>query len=448
MDQPGNCSQIFQDIRHAKRLRKILWLLSEHPGETVPKASGNASNSQSIYRFWSNEKVTKTQILASHREGVVKRCVEAGIVLAIQDTTDLEYTTHEATKGLGYINQTIQQGIKVHSCIAVSVKGEPLGLLHQQSWTRKHRSGKKKERKKKPIQEKESYRWLETVKGAEEGLAEKAKLIHVADREADIFELFAQKRSANSELLIRGEYNRRVKEEMGYLLPMIEQRPTLGTMTINLERNPKRPARQATLQIRGMRVTLEVPQNHPKPHNLEPVEINVLLVEETEKPTDGSQPIRWLLLTTLPIDDFQKAWQCVQWYSYRWLIERFHFTLKSGCGMEKLQLQTRERLLKALATYNIIAWRLMWLTYQVRLNPDASCQVVFSPQEWKLLRRKFQPKNRSKKPPTLGQALIWIARLGGFLARSGDGEPGLKTLWRGLSTFYYLLEGSQLASTS
>ncbi|NEQ88977.1 MAG: IS4 family transposase, partial [Moorea sp. SIO2I5] len=159
-------------------------------------------------------------------------------------------------------------------------------------------------------------------------------------------------------------------------------------------------------------------------------------------------PIRWLLLTTLPIDDFQQAWQCVRWYSYRWLIERFHFTLKSGCGVEKLQLQTRERLLKALATYNIVAWRLMWLTYQARLNPNASCQVVFSPAEWKLLRRKFQPKNRSKKPPTLHQALIWIARLGGFLARSGDGEPGLKTLWRGLSTFYHLFEGSQLASTS
>ncbi len=303
MDKLGNKPKIFQDIRHAKRLRKTLLLLSEHPGETVPKASGNANKSQSIYRFWSNEKVKKTQILASHREGVVRRSVEAGVVLAIQDTTDLEYTTHEATKGLGYINQTSQQGIKVHSCIAVSSTGEPLGLLHQQSWTRKDRSGKKKERKKKPIQEKESYRWLKTVKGAEEGLAEKVKLIHVADREADIFELFAQKRCGNSELLIR-------------------------------------------------------------------------------------------------------------------------------------------------ATYNIIAWRLMWLTYQARLNPDASCQVVFSPQEWKLLRRKFQPKNRSKKSPTLHQALIWIARLGGFLARSGDGEPGLKTLWRGLSTFYHLLEGSQLVSTS
>ncbi|NES25474.1 MAG: IS4 family transposase [Symploca sp. SIO3E6] len=205
----------------------------------------------------------KTQILASHREGVVNRCVEAGVVLAIQDTTDLEYTTHEATIGLGYINQTLQQGILVHSCIAVSATGEPLGLLHQQSWTRKDRSGKKKERKKKPILEKESYRWLQTVKGAEEGLTEKVKLIHVADREADIFELFAQKRCGNSELLIRGEYNRRVKEEMGYLVPMIEQRPILGKMTISLERNPKRPARQATLQIQGMRVTLEVP--HPSP---------------------------------------------------------------------------------------------------------------------------------------------------------------------------------------
>ena len=203
----------------------------------------------------------ESEILASHREGVVKRCKEAKVVLAIQDTTDLEYTTHEATKGLGYINQTHQQGIKVHSCIAVSGEGEPLGMLHQQSWIRKNRSGKKKERKKKRISEKESYRWLETVKKAEVGLEGKATIIHIGDREADIFELFAQKRREKSELLIRGEHNRKVKQEMAYLLPTIEEGEILGKMTINLERNPKREARQARLQIRGMGVTLEVPQN-------------------------------------------------------------------------------------------------------------------------------------------------------------------------------------------
>ena len=177
-----------------------------------------------------------------------------------------------------------------------------------------------------------------------------------------------------------------------------------------------------------------------------PQSLNVLLVEEGAAPTDGSAPIRWLLLTSLPIDTPEQAWQCVKWYRYRWLIERFHYTLKSGCKIEALQLQSKARLLKALATYSIVSWRLMWLTHRARLTPDDSCDEVLEPMEWKLLRRKFVPKSRSQKPPTLRQAVIWIAQLGGFLARKGDGEPGLKTLWRGLTKLHILLEGAQLTA--
>jgi hypothetical protein len=150
----------------------------------------------------------------------------------------------------------------------------------------------------------------------------------------------------------------------------------------------------------------------------------------------------------LPIDTLEQACQCVRWYSLRWLIERFHFTLKSGCRIEQLQLETAQRLGKALATYSIVAWRLMWLTYAARLHPEDSCEIVLPPTEWRLLRRKFEPQNRSPKPPTLRQAVRWIAQLGGFLARKGDGEPGLKTLWRGLGVLHHLLEGARLAAKS
>jgi hypothetical protein len=170
-----------------------------------------------------------------------------------------------------------------------------------------------------------------------------------------------------------------------------------------------------------------------------------LLVEDINPPSND-KPIHWLLLTTLPIDTFDRAWQCVVWYSLRWLIERFHFTLKSGCKIEALQLETAARLCNALATYSILAWRLMGLTYQARLFPDASCQSVLQTAEWKILRRKFEPMNRSKKPPTLRQAVRWIAQLGGVLARKGDGEPGLKTLWRGIGKLHHLVEGVQLAT--
>ena len=385
-------------------------------------------------------------ILESHRDSVVARARAYPTVLAIQDTTDLDFTTRPCTQGLGFINQTKQQGIKVHTCFAVSGDGEPLGVLHQHCWNRPQRSGKREKRHKTPIEQKESYRWLQTLTAAEKGLEGSKRIIHIGDREADIFELFARPRSGNSELLIRAEHNRKVNSELGYLLPTLERAPVLGSMSVELERNPKRPKRKAQLQMRAIQVRVEVPQNHPKPHNLKPMSLNAILVEEIGFPADGSQLIRWMLLSTLPVDGFEQVCDYVRWYTYRWLIERFHFTLKSGCGIEELQLQSVERLLKALATYSIVAWRLMWLVYRSRLTPEDSCEPMLERKEWRLLRRKFVPKSRSKKPPTLREAIRWIARLGGFLARKGDGEPGVKTLWRGFTKLQNLLEGVQLAT--
>lgn len=390
-------------------------------------------------------------ILNSQIEGTVKRALSCETVLSIQDTTDLDFTSHRQTKGLGYLNQTQQQGIKVHNCFAVSGEGEPLGLLHQHSWVRDQRPVKKKDPNKvknseKPIEEKESYRWLTTLSAAEAKVSEHVQLVQVADREADIFELFAQPRQANSELLIRIKTNRKVKHELGRLFPTMNQAPVLGELSVEIDRTSQRPARTARVKVRAMMLTLAVPDYLGKQKlHLKPIELNALWVEETSTSADGGKPISWKLLTSLSIDSFEKAAQAVRWYNYRWLIERFHYTLKSGCKVEKLQLQHRDRLLKALATYSIVAWRLMSMTYLARLTPEASCEVILQPAEWQLLRRKFVPKSRSQKPPSLQQAMLWIAQLGGFLARKGDGNPGVKTLWRGYTKLHNLLEGAQLA---
>lgn len=428
-------------------MRETLRLLSEHPSESVPQAAQTVAKSQSIYRFWDNERVSASQILASHRASVVERANRQAVVLAIQDTTDLDFSGLKATTGLGFICQTTQQGMKLHSCFAVSGDGEPLGLLHQYTWSRPERSGQREQRRKKPTSEKESQRWLDTLTAAEVGMAESVCLVHVGDREADIYDLFVQPRQPHSELLIRATHNRKVTGEFGYLIPTLEQAPIQGQLTVEIPRNPNRAARQATLNIRAMAVEIAVPRNGQHPAGQLPTHLNALLVEEVA-PSDGGSPIRWLLLTTLPIETFEQACQCVRWYSLRWIIERFHFTLKSGCRIEQLQLETATRLGKALATYSIVAWRLMWLTYEARLHPEASCTVILQPAEWRLLRRKFAPHNRSQTPPTIRQAVRWIAQLGGFLARKGDGEPGVKTLWRGLGVLHHLLEGARLAAKS
>ncbi len=182
---------------------------------------------------------------------------QAGVVLASQDTTDFEFTRHGHTQGLGYINQTEQQGIKVHRCLAVSGDGEPLGLLSQSCWVREQRSGKREHRRKVLIEQKESYRWLKSATVAEAGFEWEVQVIHIGDRDADIFELFAQPRRQNSELLIRADHNRKVQHELGYLLPTLNQAPILGSVSLEVESNPTRPtrpARTAHLQLRALQI--------------------------------------------------------------------------------------------------------------------------------------------------------------------------------------------------
>jgi Transposase DDE domain len=209
--------------------------------------------------------------------------------------------------------------------------------------------------------EKESQCWLDTLKASEAGVNADVVLVHIGDREADIFDLFAMPRQSNSELLIWAEHNRKIKHELDYLIPTIEQSSVIGEMTVEVQRNPGRLARTAHLIIKAMAVTIEVPRHHKQRSQYKPVELNVLLVEEKTLAVDG-ESIRWLLLTSLPIETLEQACQYVYWYSLHWLIERFHYTLKSGCKIEKLQLETKERLLNALATFCIVGWRLMHLT--------------------------------------------------------------------------------------
>ncbi|NES70158.1 MAG: IS4 family transposase, partial [Okeania sp. SIO2D1] len=201
------------------------------------------------------------------------------------------------------------------------------------------------------------------------------------------------------------------------------------------------PARKAALTIRYTTVTLQPPQNRAKKEQLAPLTLQAILVKEVEAPTE-IEPISWLLLTTLKITSIEDVNKYVQWYSYRWLIERYHYVLKSGCGMEKLQLETAQRLEMALATYSIVAWRLLWLTYLARCSPTSSCEQVLEPLEWQVLygtiHQQLYPHSR---PPTLAEVVNWIAQLGGFLGRKGDGSPGVKVLWRGLSRLHDLVKG-------
>ncbi|BAY98548.1 transposase [Tolypothrix tenuis PCC 7101] len=434
------------DARRNKRLIRIVEDLAAQPSASIPQACGNVAATTAAYDFWNSPYFEADDIRNAHIKSTVSRIKEHETVLMIQDTTNIDLTKHPATRGIGYLDHRKSLGLKVHTAFAASTNGVPLGIINQQVWTRDIEDlGIAKKRRQRQIQEKESQRWLDGLERTQEFVPTETTVVTMGDSEADIFDLFRKQRPRNSHLLIRGTHNRKVNHTAKYLHQAIRATSVGGTLLVEVKRNPEAAARTAKLIIKYATFEVDVPRHHIARSQLKPVKLQVILAEEKNPPV-GVSPISWLLLTTLEIKNFSAAIRCVKWYTYRWLIERYHYALKSGCQIEELQLETAKRINMALATYSIVAWRLLWLTYEARHNPDISCETVLEIFEWQSLCVHFT-KNPipPQKPPTLREAVRMIATLGGFLGRKSDGEPGVKTIWRGLRRLHDIAATWKLA---
>lgn len=284
-------------------------------------------------------------------------------------------------------------------------------------------SGKKGER---TIAQTENYKWVYTLKEVALKIPKQKPVVVIGDRESDIYDLFAQPRAANIHLLVRAKHNRHLGHGQKRLFEKVRLSKEAGTISIVLQRTPKRQERTATLRVSY--VTAAIPS---KDRSIK-VSLAAIAVQEIRPPV-GAKAISWILLTTVPVTDFDKAKKIIGWYVKRWVIERFHYTLKSGCGIEQLQLQEEIRLERAVALFSTVAWKLLWMTYEAREYPDASYQKVVTSEEWEVLCTVTQAKKNISK--TIHEAVRMIAKLGGFLARKGDKEPGVKTLWIGMRRF-------------
>ncbi len=438
------------DKRRNERLVKIVSDLAQQPNESVPQASRDTAAMQATYEFWANRRIEASSIISAHTTSTIERIKEHQVVLAIQDKTELDLGKRQRTRGIGAIGNQAARGLHLHTVLAVSNSGVPLGLLEEKTWAReKARKGKGVKERRRKIAEKESSRWLESQDRSQNLIPPEISVITIADREADIYELFAQPRRRGSHLLIRAAQNRRIKKadrERVKLFETLRSVSTCGEKRLELQRTPRRKARLATLTVRFTTVELQPPRG--KEEIQSGIVVQAILAEE-ENPPAGEKAVSWLLLTTLPVLNYTDACDCLSKYAYRWLIERFHYVLKSGCGIEELQLETAARMEKALATYAIVAWRLLWLTYEARAHPEKRIDEVLEEQEWQVLYLATQKqKQLANKSPTLREGIRRIATLGGFLGRQGDGEPGVKTLWRGWQRLQDMLIGWQLMSES
>lgn len=413
------------DKRRDERFVKIIENIVRHPGGSIPQHNEQWYDTKATYEFFKNEDIKLEAISAAISAFGVSRA-EQQQLLVIHDTSTISYNDLQA-EGLGYIDNAAGKGIFCHSSIAATVTGIPLGLLHQQIWTRQSSElGKSAKRKQKPFEEKESYKWYRGIASVNELLGEEIVKIHIGDRDADIYELFFNAPAEQAELLIRARHNRKTAAGSALWQHISKQQVAAEEEIIIPDRTGKRK-KKVQVQIRYKEVEILCPAHKEKKYDS--VVLTAIEISQKGNNKDG---IHWKLLTTLDIKNAEQAKQCMRWYSYRWLIERFHYVLKSGCGIEALQLKKAEALMKAVAVYSLAAFNIMQLTYQSRQTPDVSCEIALSRRQWEALYMlRFKTNKLPKQPPTLQEATRWLAQMGGYLGRKSDGPPGLKTVWLG-----------------
>lgn len=442
------------DRRLVARCCDVARVLYARPQSNLPQACGSRVRTKATYRFFQNPRVTMSGVLQSHYEATARRMAGQRVVLAVQDTTSLNYSTHPATELLGPISpQEGVIGMLVHSTLAFNTVGTPLGLLDVQSWTRDPAErGKKHRRYELPLEAKESVRWLRSLQALERVQAScpGVRLVSVGDREADLHELFvwATEKENRPALLVRAERKRLLEDGQGGLWEHMFAQPVAGELDVKVPRRRTRAARVARLEVRFAAVTLKAPKRKPGLGA-----VKVWAVAAREAPPPGvAEPLEWMLLTTMPVENLEQAVENLRWYTGRWGIEVFHRVLKSGCQIETRQLAGADRLEACLAIDMVVAWRIYHLAKLGRETPEVPCTVYFEEHEWKALMVYVTRKPLPASPPSLREAMRMTAQLGGFLGRKGDGEPGTETLWRGLqrlddiAEMYLVMQGNSFAA--
>jgi len=377
--------------------------------------------------FWGNERVTHEAIIETQRAETLARLADEQRVLVIQDTTSLDFSGHRGTDGVGPLENVHSRGFFAHTTLAVSEVGVPLGLLGQQVWVRSAAEvGKRATRHERPWAEKESYKW---VTGLPTDGGEGPRPVVICDAEGHIYDFLDVLDDRHLDFIIRAADARSFTADDQALFKAVAQQPVQAQFSLSLKRRPEREPRQAQVELRFGTVTLRRPQRAESQQAT--LTLNVVDVSEPNPPV-GEEAVHWLLLTSLPVATVAQARQITVWYSFRWLIERFHYVLKSGCKLEDRQLRQAIRLERLLAVFSLVAWHLLWLTYQARQSPDAPATLALRPVEWQALYAFIHRSPRlPDTPPSLRQVVRWIGQLGGFLGRNSDGDPGVKVLWRG-----------------
>jgi Transposase DNA-binding/Transposase Tn5 dimerisation domain len=436
------------DKRLNKRVMHIVENLGLAPGRTIPQSFKTWGEIKACYNFFSNDLVSEQKLLAPHLEKTIERIREYSVVLLISDTTDINYTTKEAMKGKERLDNK-QNGIWLHPTIAVTPERLNLGIVDANFWHRQPEVAEKNSasrtvRDKAPIEEKESYRWLQSyLKACEIARdAPETQIINITDREGDIIEIFETAHEQTKEgsfayFIVRSQYNRCLKEkdeESNKIQKKLRQRlnetASLGEVEFTIHATEKRKGRKVKQQLKACTVTLKPGNKYKKSKE---VRVNAVMAIEENQP-EGEEPLVWVFITNLPIRTFDDICKVIKYYLCRWEIEIFFKVLKSGCKIEERQLETADRMKNLISIFMMLAWRVQFTMILGRVCSEISSGEVFEAAEWKSVYKIVNNKKTlPRKPPRLGEFIIMVAILGGYVNKKGAEPPGIKTMWKGMA---------------
>lgn len=440
----GGCSIWELELQEAKlpdeRFRanyvQMCQMLTDKPGHSFSAACG-PSVRKSAHRLFSKEASLDLQY--GHRQQTKKRCEGQDLVLIVEDTTDLNYDSHKQTQGLGNLGGYYgTKGLNMHSALVLSQRGEPFGLIGQHIWA-PSASGRAQKNHKYRIEEKESYKWIRTKKWVNQYLeGHQGQILVIGDREADFYEHFAWPRISGVDLLVRAQHLKRniyYEGQKTKLEQLVVDLPALGQMEVFIRRGRGTKARTAQLSMRLAHIDCP-PATHKQGSN---ITLSLIHVKEIST-AQVQQPVEWYLLTTRPVANLEEAIQIVGFYALRWIIERFHYVLKTGLRVERLQFDTFTRLKHALEVYSLVAWQLLWTAYIGKARPEQLALELFDPTEIEILQNCT-----GKEIITTTDYLLALGSLSGFVKSKAQPLPGEKLLWQSLKLLRAFKVGFQLA---
>lgn len=450
------------DERLNKRLKLVLSQLAARPTASIPAACGGTAELNAAYRFFNNDKVDFDKVLQPHLDCTWLRIAAQPVALLVPDTTEIDLTRpQQQVDGAGPLDGNSRRGMLLHAMHAFTPDGTPLGTAQALPWTREDdnpgaSSRTRGERAATPIERKESFRWLLSMRQAraEAKRCPTTRIVYVADSEADIYDVLAEGMEGprTADWIIRSCQDRALVDDeeeraaLDYLRAEALAAPVLYEHTITVRgrdakvacedrgRRQPRQSREAAVAVRTVAVTLRAPERGAG--QLPDVTVNVVLVSEVAPPA-GDVAVEWLLLTSLPIATAEQVRLIINYYCTRWMIEILFRVLKSGCRTEKRRFEAMEAQLPCLAVYLIVAWRTLLVCRLGRSCPEISCEAIFTPGEWRSVYQVVKREQPPKEAPKLQEMVRLVAQLGGYVNRENrKDEPGPQTVWLGLQRLH------------